>query len=194
MLEKKIAQNCSPVNDGKAPPSDYEIIDSKNLHQLRDFLLTRFVNEDRLFDLDACKAACNAINNKTPKEKLESLIGLKSAKGVILGIRPFNITDSDKEKMASRIDRNDLSECNTKKPNINFAMMGGPGTGKTTISMLIGEILCENGLLSVGHLVKKTPGELMGDHVGASEANIRKAIQDAMGGVLFIDEAYLCRL
>ncbi len=190
MLEKKIAQNCSPINDGKAPPSDYEIIDSKNLHQLRDFLLTRFVNEDRFFDLDACKAACNAINNKTPKEKLESLIGLKSAKGVILGIRPFNITDSDKEKIASRIDRNDISGCSIKKPNINFAMMGGPGTGKTTISLLIGEILCENGLLSVGHLVKKTPGELMGDHVGASEANIRKAVQDAMGGVLFIDEAY----
>lgn len=77
-----------------------------------------------------------------------------------------------------------------KMVNIHFVLTGKPGIGKTTIARLFGEILCENGYLTSGHLVERTGAGLKGKYLGHSGTNARQAVEEALGDVLFIDEAY----
>jgi len=74
--------------------------------------------------------------------------------------------------------------------NMHIALTGNPGTGKTTIARLMGEIYHELGLLSTGHVVKVTSGDLCAGYVGQTAIKTKERINEAMGGVLFIDEAY----
>lgn len=72
----------------------------------------------------------------------------------------------------------------------HMAFLGSPGTGKTTTARLFAEILKDKGLLSVGHLVQVSSGELIGEHIGETRPKAAKVCESAIGGVLFIDEAY----
>lgn len=72
----------------------------------------------------------------------------------------------------------------------HMALMGSPGTGKTTVAKLFGDILREDGLLSKGHFVKVDVSELIGEYVGSTRPKTRAVCERAKGGVLFIDEAY----
>lgn len=72
----------------------------------------------------------------------------------------------------------------------HMALMGSPGTGKTTVARLFGEILREDHLLPKGHFVKVDVSELIGEYVGSTRPKTRAVCERARGGVLFIDEAY----
>ena len=67
---------------------------------------------------------------------------------------------------------------------------GNPGTGKTTIARLLGKVYKSLGLLEKGHIVEVKREDLVGSYIGHSEERTKKYIEEAMGGVLFIDEAY----
>jgi len=77
-----------------------------------------------------------------------------------------------------------------KGRNLNIALKGNPGTGKTTVARLIGEIYREEGLLELGHIVKASREDLVAGYVGQTALKTAQKIADAMGGVLFVDEAY----
>jgi SpoVK/Ycf46/Vps4 family AAA+-type ATPase len=72
--------------------------------------------------------------------------------------------------------------------SLNFALVGPPGTGKTTVARLIGRALKEEGLLSSGHLVEATGKDLVAEFVGQSAPKTAQLFESAMGGTLFIDE------
>lgn len=73
---------------------------------------------------------------------------------------------------------------------LNLVFSGDPGTGKTTVARLLAEIYRALGLLSSGHLVEAGPSDLIAEYVGQTPVKTMAKIEEAIGGVLFIDEAY----
>lgn len=107
------------------------------------------------------------------EKKLEQLIGLSSVKANVLKIKAF---------AAANKDRKDL--------NLHMCFYGNPGTGKTEVARIIAGILHENGILPTAKVVETDRSGLVAGYVGQTPMKTRERIEEAMGGVLFIDEAY----
>lgn len=73
---------------------------------------------------------------------------------------------------------------------LHAMFLGSPGTGKTTVAKMVGKMLHRVGLLSMGHVVVRERATLSGTHYGDQESLTLKALEEAKGGILFIDEAY----
>lgn len=109
-------------------------------------------------------------------QELEEFIGLQSVKDEI-----HKIIDNVKE--AQR-------EGGKAKITDHFVFSGNPGTGKTTIARIFADILGAMGVLPKGQYVEVAAKDLISDVVGGTERNVQEYVDRAMGGVLFIDEAY----
>jgi len=116
--------------------------------------------------------------------RLDSLIGLDGVKEKVAAYR--SLVEFNR--------RRELLGLPTSGVPLHCMFLGSPGTGKTTVAKILGEILHDCGVLSKGHVVVHERATLIGQYYSSEGENIRKALEEARGGILFIDEAYqLCQ-
>ena len=116
----------------------------------------------------------------TAAQELKEMIGLSEAKAVIAKALDYFKLQRFCVTKGMRSDR----------PAMHMVFTGNPGTAKTTVARIFARIMRENGILSKGHLVEVGRGDLVGKYVGWTAKLVQEKFQAAMGGVLFIDEAY----
>ena len=111
---------------------------------------------------------------------LNKLIGLESVKSKVNDLIAFQTVQMLRKKHG----------LHTQKSTMHLAFMGNPGTGKTTVARIVGRIYKQIGLLSKGHFVEVSRTDLIAGYQGQTALKVKKVIEEAKGGVLFIDEAY----
>ena len=109
--------------------------------------------------------------------KFDNIIGLNSVKqniqNIVNNIKIEYLRDPDKKVNAG-----------------HYIFQGNPGTGKTTIANIMDDVFKEMGILEKAHLIEVTREDLVAEYVGGTAIKTKKVLEEALGGILFIDEAY----
>ena len=134
------------------------------------------------------KRICKPVDE--PEEDTRTLQDLLNELNVLVGLEKIKNKVQDlivyQEVQKMRREKNLHSEKNT----LHLAFTGNPGTGKTTVARIVGRLYKRIGLLSKGHFIEVSRTDLIAGYQGQTALKVKQVIEQAKGGVLFIDEAY----
>ncbi len=121
-------------------------------------------------------------NNKleTAEEMLSNLIGMENIKKELIQFKNY----------VSFVKKAEEKKLNIPNTNMHMIFTGNPGTGKTTIARIIAKMLFDMEIIHENKLIEVERKDLIGEHMGSTAPKTNEVIEKAMGGVLFIDEAY----
>jgi probable Rubsico expression protein CbbX len=108
------------------------------------------------------------------------LVGLVPVKKKVAEIGSLLLVDRARQRFG----------LSASRPNLHMCFTGAPGTGKTTVALMMADLLRRLGYLQKGHLVHAMRDDLVGEYIGHTAPKTKQVLERAMGGVLFIDEAY----
>ena len=126
----------------------------------------------------------NQVLNSSPflhiEQELSSFVGLNNVKKTVKEIYATLLINQKRKELG----------LNCSKQVLHMMFKGNPGTGKTTVARKLAKLYFDMNILSKGHFIEAERADLVGEYIGQTDQKTRSLIQKAMGGILFIDEAY----
>ena len=167
---KKIGEEQKKINSPKT---------SKFLNEARELLFTFLGSKQIENMLDVLKEEAN-FSLPELLHNLDTLVGLENVKRQVTDLITYNQIQHLRTKKG-------LAKSNR---TLHMAFLGNPGTGKTTVARIVGHMYKAIGLLSKGQFIEASRTDLIAEYQGQTAIKVKRLINRAKGGVLFIDEAY----
>lgn len=155
----------------------------KNNGQI-NIVLNNETKKERVYTTSIPRPVKRPIVNHEPlleiEREMSGLVGMDELKKMIKEIYAWLYINKKREESGLKAERQAM----------HMMFKGNPGTGKTTVARLLGKLFLNMNVLSKGHLIEAERADLVGEYIGHTAQKTRDLVKKALGGILFIDEAY----